>query len=89
MVRELIPIEAHRLLWTECHSLDGAVEELHPDCKPGLDNSRVIAILDTFRAEPELAKYLNYWVVLAHKVLYGIIKVLSKKNVFILNADSF
>lgn len=61
-LRELLTVEAHEQLWSNCHKLRGSVETVVVDCPPGLPTEAVKAILQRIHARREIVEQLNYWI---------------------------
>ena len=61
-VRELITVEAHEQLWSQCHSVEGSVEYLIVDCPPAMPTESTRVILDRIRTRPEVLDQLRYWI---------------------------
>ncbi|WOJ92148.1 hypothetical protein R0135_10145 [Congregibacter variabilis] len=60
--RELITVEAHEQLWSQCHKLDGYLEYLIADCPPGMSTQSTRVMLDRIRSRPEVLDQLRYWI---------------------------
>jgi len=60
--RELITVEAHEQLWSQCHSLKGPVEYLIVDCPQSMPSESIRAMLDRIRMRPEILDQLRYWI---------------------------
>jgi hypothetical protein len=61
-LRELISVEAHEQLWSQCHVVNGAVEFLLVDCPPAMSVENIRENLDRLRDMPGLLGQLRYFI---------------------------
>ncbi len=66
LLRELLSYNAHKVLWENCHSVEGFLEVLISECDQLLSDKEIQQILDKFKSRLELAEYLNHWIGMHH-----------------------
>jgi hypothetical protein len=65
LVRGLIPVEAQRVLWLECHAVQSGAESLRNDCPQALNDDSARAVAASIRENPDVASTLTQWASLA------------------------
>ncbi|MEM9014359.1 MAG: hypothetical protein AAGB02_04545 [Pseudomonadota bacterium] len=62
-VRGYIPVDAIKVLWTDCHEIVGTVEEfLTFGCEAALSEMELARALSEMQSDPELIRALRFWV---------------------------
>jgi len=62
-VRGYIPVDAIKVLWTDCHEIDGMVEEfLTFGCEAALSEMELTRALSEMQSDPGLIRALRFWI---------------------------